>query len=279
MEKRRRVWEEVIAEEVGSPEAAERKPVEEGESPGEMSPRAQFLGVGAASLDTEPLVSRREFPSPTEGSEEEADQAPGEETQAEPVDWVVVEPSPEPGVPPKLEQRTDLSYVTLRNWSAVYEREFPDKLDVYRHPEPDRAHISHLKFLETALGRIDADKETAPPIDVSGLTPQGRIDARDLLAQSLWQCAREAYTSRITYEDLPDIAAKVTTEWESAAAEALAPYRHDREFLREAAEAADQAQLEGRPFVAMQPYEDGPIIREVTMTVPWPPEGADDADS
>jgi hypothetical protein len=192
---------------------------------------------------------------------------------------------PRQAVPRKREIQTDLPYVTLRNWEDVYERNSSDQPEGSKDPEPSFRHINHIDFLSAVLKRIDTkgrvyrpiwdtgEFESTDPIstkDISRLSPQERRDAQDLLAQKLLDCGRRLLTYRRLYANIDESAAaltSITAYFESSAAIAVAPYRHEPRFLQEVAEEADKAQAEGRPFIAKQLYKDGPIDRDIVMTI------------
>lgn len=140
----------------------------------------------------------------------------------------------------KVEKTTDLAYIVMRNYAVNPET---GQEQILSSENPLIAHIDHLRFFQAALSRIQPDGTINLGLR---LKPVGPVAIEELSLRNkkerLAQCNHVAYTLRqragiaANYHDDPlDQAAYQ----EGEAAKDLARFRHDFDFLQEAAEIAD----------------------------------------
>lgn len=156
---------------------------------------------------------------------------------------------------------TALDYVTRRNYWLDQEDEEGNRLiDVTTPPLLDR---DHHKFLDATLKRINPDGtvdmghrwKPTEPVQTEDILRVGAVERGlrlDILANELFVNAEAAATVHYDPEGLAAF-------HEGLAAQEVARYRDNPDFLQEAAAQAEKAYKEGKPFVIDE--RRGEIIR------------------
>lgn len=171
-----------------------------------------------------------------------------------------------PETTPKIEIPTDLRYVKLRNWSDFLEKHATelfrteDVAIALRTPEPTSIHVDYDEFVSAVMQRIDeagcvhawdmltGEEHTTEPIpihDLSDANQEQRVQTEKMCAQELMHTVHSIISMRSAYYGVEIQPEVIAAHLEGFAAQRLAPYRSDLDFLQETVGLLKRAQEDG----------------------------------